>query len=232
MTMGSLDGVGLIEVRQDVYRNIVSLRTSRDLFDDLSDDPGDWQAAIQLEIAHKPQHYQSTQPLIHRPFEEAEYHSAVRYPFDNWSHSRYSCGSFGVWYGAPELETTIYETVHHWRHGLLADAGWADMDDVSIERRVHQVHCRAALINLLPYTDRWPALRSNDYGPCQALGERLHREGHPGLWAPSARCEGIVSVAFTPNILSDPRTSCFLSYTLRAGKVTVSRQPDTVFMTI
>src|SRR5690606_8659588 len=130
---------------------------------------------------------------------------------DNWSQSRFSRGMFGVWYGCPELATTIHETVYHWRHGLLADAGWADIEGVSIDRRIHLVHCRSALINLLPKAAEWPALRANDYAACQALSERIHHEGHPGLWTPSARCEGTNAAIFTPNILSNPRTQCFLT---------------------
>ena len=55
-----LTGVPLIEVAQDLYRNVVSLRTSEHLFDDLSDDPLDMQAAVMAEIAAKPPEYQSS----------------------------------------------------------------------------------------------------------------------------------------------------------------------------
>jgi hypothetical protein len=232
MAIGSLDGLTLLEVGQDICRNIVSLRESQHLFDDLSDDPADWQAAISLEIAHKPSHYESNQPAIDRPFEEAEFISAIRFPFDNWSQSRFSRGQFGVWYGSPELETTVHETVYHWRNGLLADAGLENYEGVSIERRVHLVRCSGALINLTPRIDEWPQLRANDYAPCQALGERLHREGHPGLWTPSARCTGINAAVFTPRILSNPRTQCYLTYQIREGKVEVWRDSERVLLTI
>lgn len=232
MAMDSLDGLALLEINDDLYRNIVSLRVSQDLFDDLSDDPVDWQAAIELEAACKPLQYESRQPVIDRPFEDAEFISAVRFPFDNWSQSRFSRGQFGVWYGSPELETTLFETVYHWRNGLLADAGLEDYEGVSIERRVHLVHCRGALINLLPKAVEWPELRVDDYTPCQSLGERIHREGHPGLWTPSARCRGTNAAVFTPRILSDPRTYCYLTYRIESGSVVVLRDPDEVWMTI
>jgi len=32
----------LADIHQDVVRNIVSLRASQDLFDDLTDDPAEW----------------------------------------------------------------------------------------------------------------------------------------------------------------------------------------------
>ncbi|WP_308364964.1 MULTISPECIES: RES family NAD+ phosphorylase [unclassified Microbulbifer] len=232
MTIGSLGGLALLEVDGDLYRNIVSLRVSQDLFDDLSDDPADWQAAIELEAACKPLQYESRQPVIDRPFEDAEFISAVRFPFDNWSQSRFSRGQFGVWYGSPELETTIFETAYHWRNGLLADAGLENREGVSIERRVHLVHCRSALINLLPKAAEWPELRADDYAPCQSLGERVHREGHPGLWAPSARCDGTNAAVFTPRVLSNPRPHCYLTYRIEGGAVKVWRDPETALMAI
>lgn len=232
MAMGSLNGVNLIEIRRDLYRNIVSLRTSQDLFDDLSDNPADWQAAIHLEMSHKPPQFRSAQPVIDRPFEQAEHLSAVRYPFDHWAQSRFSSGRFGVWYGSSALSTTIHETVYHWRQGLLADAGWADTEGVSIERRIHLVHCRGALINLLPKASEWPALRANDYSACQSFGARLHHEGHPGLWTGSARCDGTNAAIFTPRILSNPRTQCFLTYRIEDGAVAVRREAGALLMRI
>lgn len=232
MDGAALGGLELVDIDRDLYRNIVSLRHSQNLFDDLSDDPSDWEAAIRLETGHKPRHYESSDPVIHRPFEEAEFNAAIQYPFDHWSHSRFSQGHFGVWYGSETLETTVHESVHHWRQGLLADAGWQDLEGVAVERRVHLVYCHAALIDLLPKAKAWPALTSNDPANCQALGERLHHEGHPGLWTPSARCSGTNAAVFTPRVLSKPRTHCYLTYRLEGGRVLVQREPGATMMTL
>ncbi len=58
-----------------------------------------------------------------RPFEDAPWFDAIRWPFTNWRVSRFSDGSFGAWYGCDSVEATVYETVCHWCHGLLTDAG-------------------------------------------------------------------------------------------------------------
>ena len=144
MPFGELDGLTLKEIRQDLFRNIISTRQSQDLFDDLSDDPDDWHTAIHLEMAFKPPHYESNQPIIDRPFEEAAYLEAIQFPFDHLGESRFSKGTFGVWYGSEQLETTIHETVYHWKEGCLKDAGCDSLDNVSVERRVHLVHCVGA----------------------------------------------------------------------------------------
>ena len=58
--------LALADVHRDVARNIVSLRTSQDLFDDLSSAPEDWRLAQQVEDAVKPPPYTSAEPAIHR----------------------------------------------------------------------------------------------------------------------------------------------------------------------
>ena len=232
MAFGSLEGLPLKEVRQDLYRNIVSLRESEDLYDDLSDSPGDWQAAVDLEASFKPPHYESHQPVIDRPFDEAALFDAIQFPFDNLGESRFSRGHFGVWYGSEDLETTIYETVYHWRNRLLADAGYQDIDGVGMERRVHLVRCDAALINLTHMTTEWPELTGDNYAPCQTLGDNIHQQGHPGLWTRSARSARNNAAVFTPRVLSNPRISCYLSYRLEAGSVSVYRAPGEVLLIV
>src|SRR5687768_17412866 len=97
----------LIDLHSDLLRNIVSLRVSENLFDDLIDDPAAWATAQQLELETKPHFFTNQIPVINRPFEEAEWNEAIQYPFKNSSQSRYSDGTFGVWYGGDTLETTV-----------------------------------------------------------------------------------------------------------------------------
>ncbi|WP_263768566.1 RES family NAD+ phosphorylase [Propionivibrio soli] len=221
----------LAETHADAYRNIVSIRVSQDVFDDLSDDPEDWSAAIKLELATKSRAFSSPEPVIHRPFEEAHWNDAIDYPFKHWMRSRYSDGSFGVWYGADSVETTVYETVYHWREGFLRDAGFTQ-PGIRIERKIYLVRCDAALIDLRPTVTACPALVDpDDYTLTHQVGAKLHREGHPGLLSRSARCSGDVYAVFNPRVLSDPRQLCFLTYTTTdAGSVTVERQPGTVWL--
>ena len=232
MTFGRLEGLPLKEVLQDLYRNIVSLRESQDLYDDLSDEPGDWRAAVDLEATCKPPHYESHQPVIDRPFEEAAFLDAIQFPFDNLGESRFSRGHFGVWYGSEDLETTIHETVYHWQNHLLADAGFRGIEGVEMERRVHLVRCDAALINLTDKITEWPELIGDNHAPCQALGDSIHQQGHPGLWTRSARSAGNNAAIFTPRVLSNPRVSCYLTYRVERGGVAVYRVPGEVLLTI
>lgn len=228
------EALRLADIHQNLARNIVSIRQSQDLFDDLSPDPQDWNVAIHHELATQPRPYTSDAPIINRPFEEAVWIEAVAYPFQppNWSRSRFSDGSFGIWYGADAIETTLYETVWHWRNGLLADAGF-EREGVRIERKVYWVRGDAALVDFRPELKRMPGLvHPTSYDATQPIGKRLHREGFPGLVSRSARCDGHTFGILNPAVLSNPVQACSLGYRLEAGRVAVEKEMGVVWLTI
>jgi RES domain len=184
----------LVDTHQDIFRNIVSIHDSQDLFDDLSNKPEEWRLAQQVEDAVKPQPYQSNQPIIYRPFEDAQWFNAIGWPFKHRQSSRFSDGSFGVWYGSESIETTAHETAYHWFNGLLRDAGFESSHhatqgvDIIAERKIYNVRCDAALIDLrLDAMQSLSLIHPSNYSATQAIGARLKKEGHPGLIAPSVR---------------------------------------------
>ena len=225
--------VHLCDVQRDVMRNIVSLTESQDLFDDLADDPGDQRLAQQVEDQVKPPAYRSRTPLIDRPFEDAAWFNAIDWPFRHWQASRFSDGSFGVWYGADSVKTTVHETVHHWVQGLLRDAGF-EHESVVAERKVYAVTCRAVLLDFRDAVRTHPELLDpDDTRAARAVGARLQREGHPGLMIPSVRHPaGLNHVLFTPTVLSDVRLNCQLSYRLEGGRVRVEKRPGTAWLVL
>lgn len=222
----------LADTHKDLYRNIVSKRQSEDLFDDLSPNPADWMTATKTEMFAKQAGYTSQNPIIHRPFEEADWFDAINFPFNNWMESRYSNGKYGVWYGAADLKTTIYETIHHWTK-FLSDSGSLNPGVIQ-ERRVHLVRCNALLIDLRPFVTECPDLISkDDYSFTQQVGMRFHNEGYPGLVTQSAQYSGDVYAVFNPKILSDPRPNCYLTYQVVAvGKIDVERTPGKRFLSV
>lgn len=216
----------------DWHRNIVSLRKSADLFADLVDDARDLDVLVRHEMAVK-QAYQEP-AIIQRPFEDATNYdaiaAAIRWPFEHPGHSRYSAGSYGVWYGAASIETSVRETVHHFRRNTLASAVAAQSTRPIVqERRVHLVRCNALLVDVRARTRKEPQLlHPEDYSYCQALGRELREAGMPGVLTYSARqAKSEVVAVFTPTVLSEPRTVCYLTYKLFAdsGKVIVERSP-------
>ena len=226
--------LAVVDTRRDLRRNIVSLRESRNLFDDLSSDPAEQALAQQVESAVKPPQYHSPTPVIHRPFEEAGWFNAIGWPFRHWQSSRYSDGSYGVWYGADTVLATVYETAYHWYHGLLLDAEGFTREAVAIERKVYNVACVALFLDLRPRVEEFPALlHRTDYAFTQQVGARLQREGHPGLVAPSVRFpEGLSYVVFNQAVLSNPRVNCMLTYRLERGHVLVEKRPGVTWRRI
>lgn len=232
MIDGLFSRLSLTDVHYDLFRNIVSLRKSENLFDDLSQDPAFWTSAIKLEMESRPTVFSSYQPIIQRPFEESAWNKAVEYPFKRWMQSRYSDGSFGIWYGSNTLETTAYETAYHWRFGLLEDAGFVQ-SGISIERSVYLVRCDAALLDFRDSVTNFPALvHPRDYSFTHQIGIRLHHEGHPGLITQSARCSGDVFAVFNRDVLSNPRQSCYLTYTTTENGINIERRPGEILLSI
>lgn len=219
---------GLFERVRDldglVMRNIVSLRKAEDLFDDLHQgDAALAEIATASEMAIKPN---EPPTVVDRGF---HYSTAILYPFqpENWLRTRYSDGRYPAWYGSLDAETTMWETGYHAMKTELAVEGVTE--NIYRERAVYQVHCRGLLIDITDKASAHPSIISNDYGYCQQIGERVHKEGHPGLLAPSARRRGGVNlVAFRKNILQEPRLSFYLTYLIdtRQQTIKVQRQPN------
>lgn len=218
--------------QRDWHRNIVSLRKSVDLFADLVDDPADVAVLVDHEMATKPM--QGHPAILTRPFEEADLYDAVaaaiEWPFEHPSRSRYSAGAFGVWYGAESVETSVRETVYHFRKDTLASAiAAASTAPIIQERRVHLVRCDALLVDLRAQSEREPRLvHPDDYSACQILGAELKHSGMPGVITYSARhAHAEIVAVFTPTVLADPRISCYLTYRLMPadGTVLVERTP-------
>jgi hypothetical protein len=214
----------------DAYRNIVSLRESEDLFSDLSD--GDEHLSAVAAAAEMRVKSAIPAGFIQRGF---HYTTSITYPFEHepYLRTRYGNGSFGVWYGALSLETSIHETAFHMvkeETGIEGNQG-----PIIRERAVYQVHCRALLIDLSGKAKAFPGLVADDYGLTQQIGERLHKEGHPGLLAPSARhAGGATVIALTPAVLNNPRSFCFLTYCCDPVRrtVKVERQPGEILATL
>lgn len=225
--------IKLADIHHDVARNIVSLRESQDLFDDLTDDPAEWLLAQKVEDEVKPPPYSSRKPIIDRPFEDAQWFNAIDWPFKHWQTSRFSDGSFGVWYGSEAVETTVYESAYHWYRGLLSDAGFEQMAVIA-ERKVYWVACNAALLDFRQVAAAQPdLLHPSDYTLCQTVGSRIHREGHPGLLTQSVRRPAGENLAiFNPAVLSNPRHNCQLTYRLEDGQIVVEKQPGATWITL
>ena len=205
----------------DLLRNIKAVRDNKSLCDDL----GETDADLQVGDAAAAKGDSAGGDLLTMPF---NYGAAVAYPFvkDNWHHTRFSDGTeYGVWYGSLELETTIHESVYHWRRFVVNS--FTQERQVVGERRVFKALCQGILFSLLDKETVAPELlHPSDYSFSNSLGKYMRDQNQNGLLVKSARCSGINAAIFTEKVLSNIRDYCFLSYVFspaQGGPVRVER---------
>jgi len=220
-----------VDYHDDVVRNIKGIRTTQALFDDLSNDERDNEVAVAAEAAG---HIPSSAPLITRPF---DYGAVISYPFvpHNWHETRFSDGlHYGVWYGSHDVETTVCESVYHWRL-FLSDSFSTEDRTITGERRVFSVRCDGILIDLRRKERAYPQLVDRvSYAYTQGVGGYLHHQGQNGLLVRSARSKGINAAILRPVCLSNVRDKCQLTYITNPAqdRVTVERQRGRVWLTL
>lgn len=221
----------IVDFHGDLVRNIKGVRVSQNLFDDLSDDAEEQALAAAAESAGR---IPSAAPLITRAF---DYGAVVTFPFVNFNGqgTRFSDGlNYGVWYGSFDLETTVYESVHHW-HEFIADSFSREDREIVGERRVFHARCDAILIDLRGKEHREKRLLDRrDYRYAQQLGRYLKEQNQNGLLVRSARCRGTNAAIFTPGVLSRVRDLCFLTYRMNPtlDLVRVERTPGRKWLEI
>jgi len=135
--------------------------------------------------------------LIEAPFQRKQLFGNTFGPV-----SRFSDGSWPVFYAAIGRTTAERESVHH--YGRKAAGG------TNARRAVHYsiVRCRFSgyIVDLQPKLPDWPGLISEDYRFCNSLGQEAHDAGLGGFLSPSARNVGGTTVpAFLPGTISDPQ---------------------------
>lgn len=212
-----------------VFRNIVSLRESIDLYSELTEGNAELGRIATAAVMRIKQDIPSG--FIERGF---HYTTAITYPFEHepYLSSRYGDGSYSVWYGSMEPETTMAETAHH----MMMDEGSIDglNETITRERALYSIHCHAVLVDLSGKRNSYPELIADDYTFTQPIGRRLQHEGQPGLLAPSARsASGINVVIFNPGVLSNPQLLFYLTYKYNPQSqiVEIEREPGHIYMT-
>ena len=110
--------------------------------------------------------------------------------------SRFSDGSYGVFYAARALDTAVAETMHHRGKFMAATREPA----MKLEMRCYRTAIEGRLHDL---RKGWPAmLHPTDYGPPQALARELRASGSDGVVYPSVRHDGGECVGvFQPDLV-------------------------------
>ena len=134
--------------------------------------------------------------------------------------SRFSDGSYGVYYAGRSLETAIRETVHH-RERIARDAHLSATEFSmrawigAVRKPLHDI--RGEAWNALHDAAPDPA----DHPLAQAFGRRLRSEGTWGIWYRSVRHAGGECLAiFRPPAVSLPVQGPHLVYVWNGERIT------------
>jgi RES domain-containing protein len=115
--------------------------------------------------------------------------------------SRFSDGSFGVYYCAQDLDTALAEVRHHQARFLRRTAE----GPMQVQMRLYLADIDARLVDV---RDAAECHRPDDYGPSQKLGVALREAGRDGVLYRSVRHPGGTCAAlFRPRLISHCRQS-------------------------
>lgn len=187
------------------YRIIRTIHPPIDLFEDIAD-PADWDALASAESKTNPRIWEAVGDLLHVPPERRVGGPGATYlmaPFVHCSPdrpSRFSGGSYGVYYAADAEAVAIYEVAHHHAAFMTATAqapGWTSDFRVLVGADVD--------LDLHDASEVADVLDPEDYAAAQKLGADLRRDGSNGVVYPSVRApEGMCIGVFWPDLLSPP----------------------------
>jgi hypothetical protein len=124
--------------------------------------------------------------------------------------SRFSDGSYGVYYAGKTLETAIAETRYHREQFMLATT----QPPMELDMRVYLTDLAAHLHDIRGLRETLPAIyAADDYSASQALGMRLRAQDSWGIAYDSVRHEGGECVGvFRPPALRNCRQGRHLCY--------------------
>lgn len=131
--------------------------------------------------------------------------------------SRFSDGSYGVFYAANDLETAIAETRHHRERFMRA----TKQEHMELDMRVYVTDLDGKLHDLRGQKAAQPLVYHNDnYAAGQHLAKTLRKEGSNGIAYDSVRREGGECVAvFRPGLLSNGRQERHLCYVWDGSRI-------------
>lgn len=132
--------------------------------------------------------------------------------------SRYTDGSFGVFYAGRTLDTAIAETKHH-REAFLRATG---EPRIELDMRVYAVDLDAMLHDVRGMKDTMPEIYDPDsYAASQSLAIEIRNSGSSGLAYDSVRNPGGECVAiFRPRVLANCRQERHLTYVWDGSSIT------------
>ena len=205
------------------WRIVASRYPPINLFERLTPDPAVWDALIALEQLTNPRVRDEIGDISLVPPSERVAGPGASYVMASFTHlnpkgSRFSDGTFGVYYVASELETAIAETIFHFEAFARDSGDPARMEDMRV--LVGIVADVFDDVSALPAPLRAQVLDPDSYAAAQAYARQVRDSGAMGVIYPSVRKTGGVCIgAFKPRAVGIPRQERHLKYRWNGERV-------------
>jgi len=187
-----------------------------DLFERVSSDPAVWEGLIAAEEAVNPRLRDAIGEIRLVPAEERISGPGASWVMAAFTHlnpkgSRFSDGTYGVYYAARELQTAIRETAHHFGRFATDSADRVRYENMRV--LVGRIDNRFADVASLPAPLRARVLAPDSYADSQPFGAQLRTDGANGVIYQSVRHQGGQCVAaFRPRAVGIPVQSKHLRF--------------------
>ena len=205
------------------WRVIASRYPPIRLFERLSTDPAVWDALIALEQLTNPRVRDEVGEIALVPPDERVSGPGASYVMAAFTHlnpkgSRFSNGSYGVYYAAAALETAIAETVFHFE-AFARDSGDPPRSE-DMRVLVGTMAAEFEDVAALAAAERRAILDPDSYAVSQACAKRLRVAGANGVAYPSVRQPGGQCLgAFRPRAVGIPHQERHLKYRWNGKRV-------------
>lgn len=205
------------------WRIIASRYPPINLFERLTQDPAVWDALITLEQLTNPRVRDEVGEIALVPPQERISGPGASYVMASFTHinrggSRFSDGTFGVYYAAAELQTAIAETIHHFEAFARDSGDPVRMEDMRV--LVGTVAEDFEDVGTLAEPQRTQVLNPDSYAASQAYARALRDTGAMGVAYPSVRrATGTCVGAFRPRAVGIPRQERHLKYRWNGERV-------------
>jgi hypothetical protein len=205
------------------WRVIASRYPPINLFERLTADPAVWDALIALEQLTNPRVRDEIGEIAFVPPDERISGPGASYVMAAFTHinpkgSRFSDGTFGVYYAAAALETAIAETVFHFEAFARDSADPPRSEEM--RALVGPVDAAFEDVGALPAAEQRAILDPDSYAASQAYAKQLRTAGANGVAYSSVRHDGGQCLgAFRPRAVGIPHQERHLKYRWNGERV-------------
>jgi hypothetical protein len=184
--------------------------------------PEDWEALVELESLTNPRLRQETGDISLVPVEERISGPGTSMIMAAFTHldsagSRFTDGTYGLFYTTPDLETAIAETRYH-RERFMRET---NEEPIHLDMRVYLTDLDAGLHDIRHQQSVHSLVyHSDNYTAAQQLARTLRAAGSNGIvYSSVRRRDGECAAVFRPRVLSNARQERHLSYVWDGARI-------------